>query len=262
MILAAKARAGDCRSCKHAFGNLAQGCHPLGIFEAARPRITSLPRHFLGSRRYWFTFSNGSVFRSPRTNIGSALASKLLNESPPLAPVRLPHLVKGRQRFPRYLPATANDRAAEFHVSPSLTLTQNRILVSAPRDSKAGGLPGDTLHHSTDYPEQIQDNGSIVFHTATSRAAVTRLSYTVTPGFPRCRRGQISPPRPPPFLVSMTAYVCGMRPTLSILAAGRTLNTDFRRATGFNAHFLDVARVRVAQAREGLDLAMPWIGSK
>lgn len=90
--------------------------------------------------------------------------------------------------------------------------------VSTLRDSKASCLPGSILQRATDYCSR--SNGFITLHTAPSRGAVTRLSYAVTPGFPRCRQSQTSPLRPMPFLDTMTAYVCGTRPALSIRPVG------------------------------------------
>ena len=70
--------------------------------------------------------------------------------------------------------------------------------VSAPRDSKAGDLPGKTLQRTPDYA--LRRNGSADLHTAPlAGGAVTRLSYTGAPGFPRCRQSQISPLRPSSF---------------------------------------------------------------
>jgi hypothetical protein len=144
--------------------------------------------------------SNGSSFRSaPDQHRVSPRASQLLTESPTLAPTWLPHQVVGRQGFPRYVLVTAVDCAAVLSVVPSLRLPRV-CLVSVPRDSKAGHLPGTTVQRTPDY--LFRGNGSANLHKAPSpekRGAVTRLSYTGTPGFPRCRQSQISPLRPSSF---------------------------------------------------------------
>lgn len=104
--------------------------------------------------------------------------------------------INSRQGFPRYLPTTASSCAAVLHVMPSLRLPS--CLVSVPRDSKAGDLPGMTLQRTPDY--LFRGNGSTALHTAPWMGAVTRLSYAVTRGFPRCRLSQVSPLRPGAFL--------------------------------------------------------------
>jgi hypothetical protein len=111
-------------------------------------------------------------------------------------------------------------------ITPPISMSNHRntltpvAQVSVPRDSKASHLPGLTLHQSTNY-QPAAGNGFITLHTATFKAAVTRLSYAVTLGFPRCRPSQISPPGPMAFLHTMTAYVCGKRRALTIRAVGR-----------------------------------------
>jgi len=189
-----------------------------------------------------FTLSNGFVFRSPGTTIGSAPASMLLNESPPLAPA-VAKPVNGRQRFPRYLPATADGYAAALSVYPSLRLPP--FGVSVPRDSKAGDLPGYTGQSATDYLHLPRGNGLTIFRSAAYKAAVTRLSYTATPSLSTVSRRVPEVPAGSDFS-AQPSIVSEWHGSLRVRHVSRALGnwpqvgvvTDFRRATGFNAHFL------------------------
>jgi len=49
-----------------------------------------------------------------------------------------------------------------------------------------------------DYEPRLHACGSTLLRTAPSTGAVTGLSYASTPGFPRCPRFQVSPPRSVP----------------------------------------------------------------
>lgn len=83
----------------------------------------------------------------------------------------------------------------------------------------------------------LSANGLMVFQTATSCVAVTRLSYPAAPGFPRCRVVQVSPqtpvlfpvPQQPTCLASVTLSrqvpEVGLSPTFAPQQEARSLPT-------------------------------------
>jgi len=91
-------------------------------------------------------------------------------------------------------------------------------------------------------------NGLMQLQTApfTLLGAVTRLSYAVTPGFPRCRPSQTSPRRADAISDTMTAYVSGTRRALPVRAAGGPLPAFTHRQV--TPAFPPMRRFRVAQS--------------
>lgn len=91
------------------------------------------------------------------------------------------------------------------HIAPPRSTSHHRIrlpacAVSGGRDSKAPPLPDVMPHHATDYHAKGGQRLDALPDSVLSLDAVTRLSYAVTPGFPRCRPSQTSPLGPTPFL--------------------------------------------------------------
>ena len=93
-----------------------------------------------------------------------------------------------------------------------------------------------------------------------NEGAVTGLSYPSTPGFPRCQRFQVSPPRPAAVASASEAILCGRRYALSIRPAGRPCPTF--TITRSPSHFLLGAVSRSPNFARNVCRAIRLIGSK